>query len=71
MIPRGDRSRERHPRRIPRIRRRVTHSPSIEGLEDRTLLAMTYHNWPLLSDVQVNAVFYGSDWNTNPTLVSY
>jgi hypothetical protein len=39
--------------------------PELELLEDRRLLAVTYHGGPLLQNVQVEPVFYGSYWNTD------
>jgi Domain of unknown function (DUF4214) len=38
--------------------------PKVEQLEDRRLLAVTYHGGPLLSHVEVEPVFYGQYWNS-------
>jgi hypothetical protein len=43
---------------VPRAR------PALEELEQRLVPTVTYHNGPLLSHVEVQAVFYGSDWFT-------
>ncbi len=39
--------------------------PELEALEDRRLLAVTYHGGPLLRNVQVEPVFYGQYWNSD------
>lgn len=39
--------------------------PELEPLEDRRLLAVTYHGGPLLRNVQVEPVFYGPYWNSD------
>jgi hypothetical protein len=38
--------------------------PALEQLEDRRLLAVTYHGGPLLTQVEVEPVFYGPYWNS-------
>lgn len=47
----------------PRMRRLV-----VEQLESRKLLAVTYHGGQLLSNVEVQAAYLGSDWSTNSAL---
>src|SRR5438132_2182160 len=39
--------------------------PMVEQLEDRRLLAVTYHGGPLLSHVEVQPIFYGQYWNSD------
>jgi Domain of unknown function (DUF4214) len=39
--------------------------PKVEQLEDRRLLAVTYHGGPLLSHVEVEPVFYGQYWSSS------
>jgi hypothetical protein len=41
--------------------------PGIETLEDRNLMAVTYHGGALLPNVEVQALYYGSDWTYNST----
>jgi hypothetical protein len=41
---------------------------AVEALEDRTVPTVTYHGGALLSHVEAQAVYLGSDWSTNPTL---
>jgi hypothetical protein len=41
---------------------------SLEGLEDRVTPVVTYHGGPLLANVGVENVFYGSAWSADPTL---
>ena len=43
---------------------------SYESLEARRLLTVTFHGGQLLSNVEAQAVFLGSDWATNSTLQS-
>ena len=38
--------------------------PALEQLEDRRLLAVTYHGGPVLAQVEVEPVFYGPYWNS-------
>src|SRR5262249_30573642 len=38
--------------------------PRLEQLEDRRLLAVTYHGGALLAQVEVEPVFYGPYWNS-------
>jgi len=47
-------------RRAPSRRSRL----ELEPLEDRRLLAVTFHGGPLLQNVQVEPVFYGPYWNS-------
>jgi hypothetical protein len=58
---------ERPHRTAPRRRHA---RPSIEGLEGRQLLTVTYHGGAVLPNVEVQALYYGSDWYTNPTYYS-
>src|SRR5690242_773819 len=54
-------------------RRRRPFSPvaaEIEQLESRALLTVTYHGGALLTNVEVQAVYLGSDWQTNTSLHS-
>src|SRR5438477_3509744 len=41
-----------------------------ERLEPRQLLTVTFHGGQLLSSVEAQGVYLGSDWNTNSTLTS-
>ncbi len=41
--------------------------PLVEGLEGRQLLTVTYGGGALLAKPEVQAVFYGSDWQTSST----
>ena len=40
----------------------------IQVLESRALLTVTYHGGALLSTVEAQAVYLGSNWNTNNSL---
>src|SRR5579863_618630 len=40
----------------------------VEQLESRTLLTFTFHGGALITNVQVQDVFLGSDWNTQSAL---
>jgi hypothetical protein len=40
----------------------------LETLENREVLSVAYHGGPLLTNVQVETVFYGQAWYYNPTL---
>lgn len=54
-----------------RRRRRSHVSPipaEVERLESRALLTVTYHGGALLTHVEVQAVYLGSDWQTNSSL---
>jgi hypothetical protein len=42
----------------------------LEGLEQRQVMSVTYHGGALLSHVEVQGVYYGSDWSNNPALNS-
>ncbi len=44
--------------------------PLVEGLEGRQLLTVTYGGGALLAKPEVQAVFYGSDWQNNSTYSS-
>jgi hypothetical protein len=55
----------RKPHAKPRPRRA---RPQVEALESREVPTVTYHGGALLSNVEVQAVYYGVDWYTNPTL---
>lgn len=48
-------------------RRRCADS-RLEQLEARELLTVTYHGGAVLSNVEAQAVYLGSDWNTNASL---
>ncbi len=52
----------RSQRSTPR-RRQVR--PSLEGLEGRQLLTVTYHGGAVLPNVEVQALYYGANWYTN------
>ena len=52
--------------RRPR-RRRPAFRPSPEGLEDRMLLTFGYQGGPIMSNVNINPVYVGSYWNTDPS----
>jgi hypothetical protein len=41
---------------------------SLEQLEDRLVLSVTYHGGPLLHNADIEVIFYGSQWRTDPTL---
>ena len=43
---------------------------SYEPLESREVLTVTFHGGQLLTNVEAQAVYLGSDWNTNATLHS-
>jgi hypothetical protein len=60
--PGGPKRATRRPAPRPRFR------PWAEALEDRVTPAVTYHNGPLLAHVEVENVFLGAAWNSNPTL---
>lgn len=49
------------------IRRRMSSRLRLEALETRVVLTVTYHGGPLLNNVQVQALYYGSEWSTNST----
>jgi hypothetical protein len=42
----------------------------VEGLEQRDTPAVTYHGVGVLSQVEVQPLYLGSDWQTNPTLLA-
>src|SRR5262249_34498116 len=39
----------------------------LEQLEDRQVLSVAYHGGALMPNVEVQALYYGSDWNNNST----
>lgn len=45
-------------------------SLSLEVLESREMFTVTYHGGALLANVEAQAVYLGSDWNSNATLQS-
>jgi Domain of unknown function (DUF4214) len=47
---------------------RPSHAPGLEQLEARQLLSVTYHGGPLLRNPDVEVLFYGSQWATDPSL---
>src|SRR5262245_35662684 len=49
-----------------RLERRIR--PEVESLEDRRLMTITPHNGIVMPHVEVQALYYGSDWNTNSGL---
>jgi hypothetical protein len=49
---------------------RRTARPQLEGLEDRQVPTVTFHGGALLANVEVQALYYGSDWSTNSTLAA-
>ncbi len=51
-------------------RRRCAANSRIEHLESREVLTVTFHGGALLSHVETQAVYLGSDWNTNSSLSS-
>jgi hypothetical protein len=44
--------------------------PVVEPLEARALPTVTFHGGPVLANVEVEALFLGADWLTDPTLHS-
>jgi hypothetical protein len=44
--------------------------PALERLEERTVLTVTYHGGPILAHVGVEVLFLGSNWGSDPSLVS-
>jgi hypothetical protein len=40
----------------------------LESLEDRWVPSVTYHGGPLLPHVEVQTLFYGSSWQTDPSM---
>jgi hypothetical protein len=42
--------------------------PVLEALEERQVPTVTYHGGALLSNVEVQGIYYGSDWYNNPNL---
>jgi hypothetical protein len=58
----------------PSSPRKQPSSPSLEGLEDRTVPTVTFHGGALLPHVQVQGLYIGNQWSSNATLagqVSY
>lgn len=41
--------------------------PSVETLENRVVPTVTYHGGALLKTVEIEAIYLGSAWSTNPT----
>lgn len=52
----------------PQISRSRSYKPEVEILESRLLPTVTYHGGALLPHVQVQPLFLGPDWATNPVL---
>ncbi|HET6879433.1 MAG TPA: hypothetical protein VFI31_04740, partial [Pirellulales bacterium] len=50
--------------------RRFALEARLESLEARELLTVTYNGGALLTNVQAQAVYLGSAWNTNSSLQS-
>jgi hypothetical protein len=44
--------------------------PALEQLEDRRVLAVTYHGGAVLANVGVEALFLGSAWSSDPSLAA-
>lgn len=59
----------RRPRRL-RMQAFSSAAAEVEVLESRQLLTVTYHGGALLTHVEAQAVYLGSDWNSNSTLKS-
>src|SRR5438445_7718218 len=58
-----------HAKRVkPRRQRRVLGCGRFEQLESRELLTVTYHGGALLSKVEAQGVYLGSDWVANSSL---
>src|SRR5438105_1225885 len=56
------------PRRSRSLRKPARRTYSVEQLEGRDLLAVTFHGGQLLPHVEAQAVYLGSDWSGNATL---
>jgi hypothetical protein len=56
------------PRPQDRAERRFR--PAVESLEERRVLSVTYHGGAVLSNVQAQALYLGSDWLSNSTYYS-
>jgi hypothetical protein len=41
--------------------------PVLEGVEERVVMSVIYHGGAVLPHVQVQPLYYGSDWSKNPT----
>jgi len=63
---------EKHPRRAKprRTAKCMIGAGRFEQLESREMLAVTYHGGALLSNVEAQTVYLGSDWSNNATLKS-
>lgn len=48
----------------------LTVRPRLEALEDRLVPAITYHGGPVIPHVQVDTVYYGTAWSTQPSLTA-
>src|SRR4051812_20251645 len=57
-------------RRASRVGGRVLGAGCVERLESREMLTVTYHGGALLTHVEAQAVYMGSDWSTNSSLIS-
>ena len=64
----ADQARPGRPRRT--ATRRNHSRPSFESLEGRQLMTVTYHGGAVLPHVEVQALYYGSDWFNNSTYYS-
>jgi hypothetical protein len=49
---------------------RAPFRPALEGLEDRTVPAVTFHGGAVLSHVKVQALFVGVQWKYDPALTA-
>jgi Fibronectin type III domain len=54
----------------PRFRTPALQAAQVETLESRALLTVTYHGGALLTAVEAQAVYLGSDWKSNASLQS-
>lgn len=52
----------------PATRRNRLNRPLFELLEDRNLMSVVYGGGPILDHVQIETVFYGRQWYTDPVL---
>ena len=52
----------------PAPRRRGLRGADVERLEQRLLMTVTNHGGPVIAHVEIQALYYGSDWQTDPKL---
>jgi hypothetical protein len=60
----------RRAKRRPHAKRRQSSGGCLERLENRELLTVTYHGGDLLTNVEAQAVYLGSQWSTNASLAA-